>query len=76
MSNTFRDKQKSLKRRFLLILGLVTFVCVVGFGLMIIFWDQVLPDLEVYQKRIFGGMFILYGIVRFSRLFRKEEDDE
>jgi len=76
MSNTFKDRQKSLKRRFLLILGLVTFVCFLGFGIMVICWDTILPDLPLYQKRIFGGMIILYSILRFSRLFKKEEDDE
>jgi len=76
MRGTFRNKQKSLKRRFLLILGLVTFVCFLGFGIMIICWDDLLPQLPVYQRRIFGGMIILYSILRFSRLFKKDEDDE
>jgi len=75
MSSTFDNKQKSLKRRFLLILGLVVFVCFFAFGLMIIFWDGIAQDMPVYQRRIFGGMIILYSIVRFSRLFKKDENE-
>jgi len=76
MSFTFDNKQKSLKRRFLLILGVVTFICFLGFGLMIIFWDGIAQQLPPYQRKIFGGMIIVYSILRFSRLFKKEDVDE
>jgi hypothetical protein len=75
MSPTIKDKQKSLKRRFLLILGLITFVCFFAFGLMIIFWDGIAQQLPVYQRRIFGGMIIAYAILRFSRIIKKEENE-
>jgi len=75
MANTFRDKQKSLKRRFLLILGLVTFVCFFAFGVMLIFWDGIAQQLPAYQRRIFGVMVILYAMLRFSRILKKEKDE-
>jgi len=73
MSYTFKDKQKSLKRRFLLILGLIAFTCFFILGLMVIFWDGIAQQLPDYQRKIFGGLIILYAIVRFARLLRKEE---
>jgi cytochrome c biogenesis protein CcdA len=75
MSSAFDSKQKSLKRRFLFILGLVVFVCFFSFGVMIIFWDGIAQDMPVYQRRIFGGLVIAYSIVRFSRLLRKDKDE-
>jgi len=75
MSHTFNDKQKSLKRRFLLILGLTTFVCFFALGVMLIFWDNIVPQLAGYQRKIFGGMIIIYSILRFSRLLKKDENE-
>ncbi len=75
MSSTFDKKQKSLKRRFLLILGLVTFICFFAFGIMVIFWDGFALQLPDYQRKIFGGMIVIYSILRFSRLLKKDEDE-
>ena len=75
MSSTLKDKQKSLKRRFLLILGLVTFICVVGFGLMLMFWSGFSDRFSTGQRYTFGGVIILYAIVRFARLLKKDEDE-
>jgi uncharacterized membrane protein HdeD (DUF308 family) len=71
----FNNKQKSPKRRFLLILGAAAFVCYLSFGLLVIFWDEILPDYG-YKKVLFGCLLIIYGIFRFTRLFKKEEGDE
>jgi cytochrome c biogenesis protein CcdA len=75
MPSEFHNKQKSLKRRFLFILGAVAFVCYVAFGFLIIFWDEILPDYG-YKKTLFGCLLIIYGIYRFARLFKQEEGDE
>ena len=75
MPSIFDDKQKSLKRRFLLIIGSITFACFVGFGLMIIFWDAIAPQLQGYQRVLFGSMIILYSVLRFSRILRKDKND-
>jgi hypothetical protein len=75
MSSTLKDKQKSLKRRFLLILGLVTFICFVAFGLMVMFWDGIAQQFTGYQRKIIGGIIVLYAVVRFSRLLRKDENE-
>lgn len=70
------NRQKSLKRRFLLILGVTAFICFCCLGSMVIFWDRMLPDLPKNQKIVFGSMIIVYAVIRFSRLLKREQDDE
>jgi hypothetical protein len=71
----FDNRQKSLKRRFLLILGGVTAVCVLGFGLMILFWKDMLPQLTGYQRTGFGVLIMIYAVLRFARLLKKDPDE-
>ena len=75
MPLNYDNKQKSLKRRFLLILGAVTSVCVLGLGLMIIFWKDMLPQLEGFQRTAFGVLIMVYAVLRFARLLKKEPDE-
>ncbi len=75
MPFNFNGRQKSPKRRFLLILGAVTSVCILGLGLMVIFWKSMLPQLEGMQRTGFGVLIIIYGILRFARLLKKDPDD-
>jgi len=70
------EKQRSLKRRFLLILGVSVFVALIIFGLMFIFWDKMPFNLTVTQRRWFGGVVIAYALIRFPRMLRKNADDE
>ncbi len=67
-------KQKSLNRRFLLILGAAAFVCFLALGSMLIFWDRF--GLSQTQRWAFGGIMIIYGVIRFARLLRKDKDEE
>jgi hypothetical protein len=78
MSSNLEDKQKSLKRRFLLILGVVTFICVLTVGLMLMFWDKLYLSLglSTTQRFLYGGFFVAYGILRFSRIFKIRPDEE
>ncbi|OOQ57671.1 hypothetical protein BC343_12795 [Mucilaginibacter pedocola] len=69
-------KQKSPKRRFLLILGVTAFTGFCILGLMIIFWDKFPLDLPVTQRRIFGSIILIYAVLRFSRYLRKSPEDE
>jgi hypothetical protein len=71
----FDNRQKSLKRRFLLILGAITAVCVLGLGLMIIFWENMLPQLTGYQRTGFGVLIMIYAVLRFARLLKKDPDE-
>jgi hypothetical protein len=76
MSSNLHDKQKSLKRRFLLILGVTVFICVTAMGLMIMFWTKLDLNLSYTQRLIVGGLFIAYGILRFTRIFKKRPNEE
>jgi hypothetical protein len=69
------NKQKSPKRRFLLILGVTAFICFCCLGVMIIFWDDMLPNFPKTQKIIFGIVIIVYAIIRFSRLLKRDKDE-
>jgi len=71
-----QNMQKSLKRRFLLILGAFAFFSLLVLGGMFIFWSRLLPEMPILQKRLFGGFIIIYGIIRFQRVFRKEPDED
>jgi hypothetical protein len=70
------NKQKSLKRRFLLILGITAFIAFCSLGIMIIFWEAMLPGVPKTQKIIIGLVLIVYAGVRFSRLLKRDPDEE
>jgi hypothetical protein len=74
MPFNFNDKQKSPQRRFLLILGAAAFICFFTLGIMVIFWDRILPDYG-NKKILFGGFIIVYSVLRFARLLKKEKDE-
>lgn len=76
MPFNLNKKQKSPKRRFLLILGTTVFICFIAFGLMIMFWDKLQLSLQPYQRILFGAFIIIYAGLRFSRLFKKDQYDE
>ena len=71
-----QNKQKSLKRRFLLILGAIAFTSLLVLGGMFIFWDKIPIDLTTIQKRLFGAFIIVYAVIRFQRLIRKDPNEE
>jgi len=70
-------EQKSPQRRFLLILGLALFICITTFGLMIILWDKLAITLKLttWNRYAFGSLFILYGILRSARIYKKDVNE-
>ncbi|WP_158990008.1 hypothetical protein [Mucilaginibacter sp. L196] len=76
MSSNLHDKQKSLTRRFLLILGVATLVCVTILGLMIMFTDKLNLNMGNTQRMTVGGLLVAYGIYRSFRIFKTQPDDE
>ncbi len=70
-----RTEQKSPKRRFLLILGGVLFISIVILGLMIMFWKKFPLPLTQTQRYAFGGLFIIYGVLRFMRIRSKSYEE-
>jgi CHASE2 domain-containing sensor protein len=69
------NEQKSPKRRFLLILGVTAFISFCCLGLMVMFWDAMLPNIPKTQKLLFGAVIILYAILRFSRILKRRQDE-
>ncbi|WP_428328602.1 hypothetical protein [Mucilaginibacter sp.] len=43
---------------------------------MIIFWDLMLPSMSKTQKIVIGSVLIIYGVLRFSRILKKDPDEE
>ena len=78
MPHKFNYRQKSLTRRFLLILGIATLIACVSFGLMIMFYDPLIEKLDMSrtERLVLGALLLLYSVLRFSRLFKKEPSDE
>lgn len=71
MQSEFNNKQKSLTRRFLLVLRFVVFS---GIGLFIIF-DHANINLTAWQCYTIGGVFIAYALLRLLTLFRRDDDE-
>jgi len=67
--------QKSSSGRFLLILGAVVFLCVFAGGLFIIFDNNIFTNFTQTQRILFGSFFIIYAVLRFSRLLKKKQDE-
>ncbi len=67
-------QEKSLKERFLLVIGMLFFLIYFILGLIIIFWKD-LPISMSYNFRLaFGVILIVYSFLRFIRFFNKEEN--
>ena len=56
-------------------MGVTAFVCFCSLGVMVIFWDRMLPGLPRLQKIGFGSLIIVYAAIRFSRILRREKDE-
>ena len=75
MLSNNNEEQKSPKRRFLLILGAAAFIgfCILGLGL--IFWNDIPLAIDPTMRRIYGGIILVYAVLRFSRYLRKDPDE-
>ena len=74
MISSFTDKfqKKSLKERFLLVIGILFFLIYLTLGLLIIFWKSLPLALEYKYRIAFGVLLIVYSFLRFLRFFNKE----
>ncbi|MNQ59359.1 hypothetical protein D3C85_735960 [compost metagenome] len=67
-------QKKSLKERFLLVLGILFFLIYLMLGLMIMFWKKLPLDMEPKYRYAFGGLLIVYSAVRFLRLINSNAE--
>lgn len=66
-------QKKSLKERFLLVIGMLFFLIYLTFGLVIIFWKEIPLTMSYTYRIAFGVILIVYSFLRFIRFFNKEE---
>jgi len=61
-------QKKSLKERFLLVIGVLFFVLYLILGLLIIFMNNFPLDMKLGYRIAFGMLLITYGFIRLIRL--------
>jgi hypothetical protein len=69
--NSNNSQKKSLKERFLLVIGILFFVLYLTFGLAIMFWKGLPLDMPNGYRIAFGAIVIVYAFLRFIRFFQK-----
>jgi hypothetical protein len=74
MSSNLHDKQKSPKRRFLL-LNVIRLIAVVTVGSLIMFYKKFDLDLSNTQKMVVGGLFVVYGVLRFTLSLKNQPNE-
>lgn len=67
-------KQKSPQQRFLFILGFVMFLFYTILGLTLIIWEEMPLPIERTYKVLLGCLLIVYGVFRFMRIFKEEDN--
>lgn len=67
-------RKKSLKERFLLVIGILFFLVYLVLGLIIIFWEKFPIAMEPRYRIAFGALLIGYSFLRFLRFFNANKD--
>ena len=75
MFNNLTDNfmKKSLKERFLLVIGILFFLIYLTFGLLIIFWKELPLAISDNYRIALGVILIVYSFLRFIRFFNNKE---
>ena len=63
-------KKKSLKERFLLVIGILFFLVYLTLGLIVIFWKEFPIEMQSSYRIAFGVILIVYSFLRFLRFFK------
>jgi uncharacterized membrane protein (DUF485 family) len=75
LDKTFKNIQKkSLKERFLLVIGILFFLVYLVLGLVIIFWKAFPLSMAPGYRIAFGVILIVYSFLRFLRFFNSNEE--
>ena len=73
-------KEKSLKERFLFVIGMLVFIAYFILGLIFIFWESLslaksMPlAMEPVYRISFGVLLIVYSFIRFFRIFNFNDE--
>lgn len=69
-------KQKSPSQRFLFILGLFMLLVYVALGVVILFFNELIPiDINFWPRIAFGVLLITYALIRFYRMIKTSENE-
>ena len=71
--NINNTQKKSLKERFLLVIGILFFGLYLSFGLAVIFWKGLPLNMSNGYRIALGVIIIVYAFLRFIRFFQKSE---
>ena len=75
LDNIFNNiKKKSLKERFLLVLGILFFLLYLVLGLFIIFMNNFPLQMTAPYRIAFGVLLIVYASFRFFRIINDNSD--
>lgn len=66
-------KKKSLKERFLLVIGILFFLIYLTIGLFIIFWEKLPLNMPPNYRTALGVILIVYAFLRFLRFFNTDK---
>jgi cytochrome c biogenesis protein CcdA len=67
-------QKKSLKERFLLVMGILFFLIYLTFGLLIMFWEKLPLNMPKGYRIALGGILIIYSFLRFLRFFNRNNE--
>lgn len=75
LKNSFKNFQKkSLKERFLLVIGMTLFLAYLILGLIFVFWKSMPIAMQPMYRIAFGVLLIVYSFVRFFRIFNSNNE--
>mgnify|MGYP006142120923 CR=1 FL=1 len=66
-------QKKSLKGRFLLVIGILFFLIYLTIGLIIIFWEKLPLNMPSNYRTALGVILIVYAFLRFLRFFNTDK---
>ena len=72
---TETNEKKSLKERFLLVMGILFFLIYLGFGLIVIFWKALPLNMEKGYRIALGVVLIAYAFTRLIRVFNSNKSE-
>jgi hypothetical protein len=67
-------QKKSLKERFLLVMGILLFLAYLVLGLIFIFWKSIPIDMLPKYRMAFGVVLIVYSFIRLFRVYNANNE--
>ena len=67
-------QKKSLKERFLLVMGILLFLAYLVLGLIFIFWKSIPITMLPKYRMAFGVVLIVYSFIRLFRVYNANNE--